>query len=44
MPTPYELLLHQIEHYSGLQPINFEHKVFLRKQLYQFNQQLKLYA
>lgn len=43
--TPIAFLQFQIEHYTGLlaNPKSFEHKVFLRKELYNFKQQLQTY-
>lgn len=45
IPTPMELLQFQIDHYTDLlaNPKSFEHKVFLRKELYNFKQQLQTY-
>lgn len=43
--TPIAFIQFQIEHYTQLlaNPKSFEHKVFLRKELYNFKQQLQTY-
>lgn len=45
IPNEYNLLMHQIEYYSQLakNARSFEHRIFLRQQVYGFRMRLKTY-